>query len=44
LGPPVAGVFGPGGGFFGYWAIEAAGVVKAFHIDGSSFRDAIQKT
>ena len=31
---------GPGGGgFFGYWAIEAAGVVKTFGIDDSSFRD-----
>lgn len=28
-----------GGGFFGYWAIEAAGVVKAFEIDDSAFRD-----
>ena len=28
-----------GGGFFGYWAIEARGVVKAFNIDDSSFRD-----
>lgn len=28
-----------GGGFFGYWAIEAAGVAVAFGIDDSSFRD-----
>jgi hypothetical protein len=28
-----------GGGFFGYWCIEAAGVVSAFGIDDSSFRD-----
>ena len=28
-----------GGGFFGYWCIEAAGVVKAFRIDDSAFRD-----
>lgn len=27
-----------GGGFFGYWCIEAAGVVKAFDIDDTSFR------
>lgn len=27
-----------GGGFFGYWAIEAAGVVTALSIDDSSFR------
>lgn len=27
-----------GGGFFGYWAVEAAGVVAAFAIDDSSFR------
>lgn len=29
-----------GGGFFGYWCIEAAGVVAAFKIDDSGFRDA----
>ena len=28
-----------GGGFFGYWALEVAGVVKAFDIDDSFFRD-----
>lgn len=28
-----------GGGFFGYWAIEAAGVVKAFNIDDTEFRE-----
>lgn len=28
-----------GGGFFGYWCIEAAGVVVAFQIDDSEFRD-----
>ena len=28
-----------GGGFFGYWAFEAAGVVRAFHLDDSTFRD-----
>lgn len=28
-----------GGGYFGYWCFEAAGVVKAFGIDDSSFRD-----
>jgi len=28
-----------GGGFFRYWAIEAAGVVAAFRIDDSTFRD-----
>jgi len=28
-----------GGGFFGYWAIEAAGVVKAFKIDDAEFRE-----
>lgn len=28
-----------GGGFFGYWAIEAAGVAVAFGIDDASFRD-----
>ena len=27
------------GGFFGYWAIEAAGAVKTFDIDDSDFRD-----
>ncbi len=26
-----------GGGFFGYWALEVAGVVKAFDIDDSAF-------
>jgi hypothetical protein len=31
---------GPGGGgYFGYWCIEAAGVVAAFKIDDSGFRD-----
>lgn len=31
---------GPGGGgYFGYWCIEAAGVVAAFKIDDSEFRD-----
>jgi hypothetical protein len=29
-----------GGGFFGYWCIEAAGVVVAFNIDDSAFRSA----
>lgn len=29
-----------GGGFFGYWSLEAAAVVKAFGIDDSEFRDA----
>ena len=28
-----------GGGFFGYWAIESAGVALAFGIDDVSFRD-----
>lgn len=28
-----------GGGFFGYWATEAAGVIKAFGIDDSAFRN-----
>ncbi len=28
-----------GGGFFGYWCIEAAGVVTTFKIDDSQFRD-----
>lgn len=28
-----------GGGFFGYWAMEVAGVVKAFNMDDSAFRD-----
>lgn len=28
-----------GGGFFGYWCLEAAAVVKAFGIDDSGFRD-----
>lgn len=28
-----------GGGFFGYWAIEAAGVATVFGIDDSAFRD-----
>ena len=28
-----------GGGFFGYWCIEAAGVVKAFSINDETFRD-----
>ena len=28
-----------GGGFFGYWALEVAGVVKAFDIDDSAFSD-----
>ncbi|MGO8692754.1 MAG: PoNe immunity protein domain-containing protein [Rectinemataceae bacterium] len=28
-----------GGGFFGYWCLEAAAVVKAFGIDDSDFRD-----
>lgn len=28
-----------GGGFFGYWAIEGAGVAVAFGIDDASFRD-----
>lgn len=27
-----------GGGFFGYWAVEVAGVVKAFGMDDSAFR------
>jgi hypothetical protein len=29
-----------GGGFFGYWCLEAAAVVKAFGIDDSEFRNA----
>jgi hypothetical protein len=29
-----------GGGFFGYWSIEAAAVVAAFKIDDSGFSDA----
>ena len=29
-----------GGGFFGYWCLEAAAVVKAFGIDDSTFREA----
>lgn len=29
-----------GGGFFGYWCLEAAAVVKAFGIDDQTFRDA----
>lgn len=28
-----------GGGYFGYWCFEAVGVVKAFGIDDTSFRD-----
>ena len=28
-----------GGGFFGYWAMEVAGVVKAFNMDDAAFRD-----
>jgi hypothetical protein len=28
-----------GGGFFGYWCLEAAAVVKVFGIDDSEFRD-----
>lgn len=28
-----------GGGFFGYWAVEVAGVVKAFGMDDSAFRE-----
>lgn len=28
-----------GGGFFGYWAVEVAGIVKAFGMDDSAFRD-----
>ena len=28
-----------GGGYFGYWCFEAAGVVKAFRLDDSAFRD-----
>lgn len=28
-----------GGGFFGYWCIEAAGAVKAFDIDDTTFRE-----
>jgi len=28
-----------GGGYFGYWSIEAAGVVQAFGIDDKSFRE-----
>ena len=28
-----------GGGFFGYWSIEAAGIVKAFNIDDTEFRE-----
>jgi hypothetical protein len=28
-----------GGGFFGYWCLEAAAVVKVFGIDDSDFRD-----
>ena len=28
-----------GGGFFGYWSIEASGVVKAFGMDDRAFRD-----
>ncbi|HEX7315413.1 MAG TPA: PoNe immunity protein domain-containing protein [Pyrinomonadaceae bacterium] len=28
-----------GGGFFGYWCIEAAGAVRAFGIDDASFRE-----
>ncbi len=28
-----------GGGFFGYWCIEAAGVAKAFRFDDAPFRD-----
>jgi hypothetical protein len=32
---------GPGGGgYFGYWSVEAAGVVAAFKIDDAGFRDA----
>lgn len=29
----------PDAGFFGYWAIEAAGVVKAFGMDDAEFRE-----
>ncbi len=29
------------GGFFGYWAVEVAGVVAAFHIDDTTFRDLV---
>ena len=29
-----------GGGFFGYWSLEAAALVKAFSIDDSTFREA----
>jgi len=28
-----------GGGFFGYWAMEVAGVVKAFKVDDAAFRN-----
>ena len=28
-----------GAGFFGYWAMEVAGIVKAFGMDDSAFRD-----
>lgn len=28
-----------GGSFFGYWAVEVAGVVKAFEMDDTAFRD-----
>ena len=28
-----------GGGFFGYWAVEVAGVVEAFGMDDAAFRD-----
>lgn len=28
-----------GGGFFGYWAVEVAGTVKAYELDDSSFRE-----
>jgi hypothetical protein len=28
-----------GGGFFGYWAVEVAGVAKAFGMDDSAFRE-----
>jgi hypothetical protein len=28
-----------GGGFFGYWAMEVAGVVTAFHMDDRAFSD-----
>ena len=31
--------FPAGGGFFGYWAVEVAGVVKAFGMDDSAFRE-----